>query len=112
MVDIPKTKSASAAPTGMVLVPKNQFNFVTQGVEIEGNDQHGVDLQYPWEDHPQRAHNHTLELGPFYIDKYPVTNANYSAYLKATGYNHVIHTVGCKAGMVLTHHLRQFSICP
>jgi len=54
--------------------------------EIEGDDQHGVDLQYPWEDHPQRAHSHTLELGPFYIDKYPVTNANYSAYLKATGY--------------------------
>jgi len=27
-----------------------------------------------------------MELGPFYMDKYPVTNANYSAYLQATGY--------------------------
>jgi len=86
MVDIPKTKAASAAPAGMVPVPKNQFQFVTKGVMIEGDDAHGVDIQYPWEDKPGREHSHTIELGPFYIDKYPVTNANYSAYLKATGF--------------------------
>merc|ERR1719265_2122775 len=86
MVDIPSTKPASAAPAGMVSIPKNQFDFVNTGVMIEGNDAHGVDIQYAWEDHPQKEHNHTMELGPFYIDKYPVTNANYSAYLKATGF--------------------------
>lgn len=41
-------------------------------------------MQYPWEDHPQREHARDMEVGPFYIDKYPVTCANYSAYLAAT----------------------------
>merc|ERR1719321_1541593 len=53
---------------------------------IEGDDGHGVDVQYAWEDHPQREHKQTMNLKAFYIDKFPVTNANYSAYLKATGY--------------------------
>jgi len=86
MVDIPRTKLSSAAPADMVLVPKNKFSFVNRGVMIEGDDAHGVDVQYPWEDHPQREHSHDLEVGPFYMDKYPVTNAKYAAYLKATGY--------------------------
>ena len=68
-------------------MPKNgAWRFVVSGVEIEGDDQHGVDVQYPWEDHPTREHDHTLSVGPLYMDTYPVTNANYSAYVKATGY--------------------------
>lgn len=86
LIEIPKTKTSSTPPAGMVLVPKNKFDFSNTGVMIEGDDAHGVDVQYPWEDHPQKEHSHTLELGPFYIDKFPVTNANYSSYLKATGF--------------------------
>lgn len=86
MVEIPKTKPAETAPDGMVLIPKGTFTFENTGVMIEGDDAHGVDVQYSWEDHPQKAHSHALELGPFYIDKYPVTNEKYSAYLKATGF--------------------------
>merc|ERR1711963_1343249 len=86
MVDIPKTKAASTAPFGTVLVPRNNFTFVTRGVMIEGDDKHGVDVQYAWEDHPQKEHNQALQLGPFYIDKYPVTNADYAKYLKATSF--------------------------
>lgn len=86
MVDIPKTKASRSAPAGKVLVRKSNFTFVSTSVVIEGDDAHGVDLQFPWEAHPAREHNHVLEVGPFFIDKYPVTTANYSAYLKATGF--------------------------
>merc|ERR1719182_26196 len=87
MVEIPPTELATQAPVGTVLVPRTEnFSMVVQGVEIEGDDQHGVDVQYPWEDHPQRHHSTTLPVGPFYIDKYPVTTTEYAEYLAATGY--------------------------
>lgn len=87
LVEIPATAPATEAPAGTVLVPREEnFHFVVSGVEIEGDDAHGVDTQYPWEDHPQRHHDHTLAVGPFYMDKFPVTILNYSSYLEATGY--------------------------
>lgn len=86
MVHIPATERVTTSPPGMVLVPKGRFHFVVSGVEIEGDDEKGVDVQYPWEEHPQRSHNHTLEVGPLYMDRFPVTNANYSQFLHASGY--------------------------
>ena len=62
------------------------YHFKVRSIQIEGDDAHGVDVQYPWEAHPQREHDHTLAVGPFYIDRFPVTNARYAAYLAATGY--------------------------
>ena len=83
LVDIPKTTPVTAAPTGTVYVPReDNFSFVVAGVKAE--DDVGVDVQYPWEECPQRKHRHILSVGPFYVDKFPVTNANYSAYLQAT----------------------------
>lgn len=52
-----------------------------------GDDAHGVDVQYPWEAHPQREHAAVLPMPRFFIDRYPVTNANYSAYIKQSGYS-------------------------
>ena len=46
-----------------------------EGIEIEGFNDAGVDVQYPWEDSPRRYHEHTMHIAAFYIDKYPVTNA-------------------------------------
>src|ERR1019366_3364982 len=46
----------------------------------------GVDVQYPWEDAPRRHHRQRLDLKPFWIDCYPVTNARFKAFLDATGY--------------------------
>jgi len=86
MVDIKKTEPASSAPPGMLKVPAGDFHFKVKGVEIEGDDAHGVDVQYPWEPHPNREHDHQMQLDAFYIDKHPVTTTNYSAYLKASGY--------------------------
>jgi formylglycine-generating enzyme required for sulfatase activity len=85
--EIKETEVAAKAPAGTVYVPKNeQWNFSVSGVEIEGDDAHGVDVQYPWESHPQREHSHTMSVGPFYMDRFPVTALNYSAFLEDTGF--------------------------
>jgi iron(II)-dependent oxidoreductase len=86
LVAMAPTTLYTAPPAGMVPIPAGQFAFVVNGVEIEGDDAHGVDVQYPWESHPQREHNHVLRMPAFYIDRFPVTNANYSHYLRASGY--------------------------
>ena len=82
-----KTMLAATPPPGTVHIPKAAaFEFKVQGVEIEGEDSLGVDVQFPWEASPIRNHKATLAVGPFYMDRVPVTNSNYSAYLAATGY--------------------------
>merc|ERR1711939_515900 len=73
----------------MVFVPEGSFQFRNSGGEIEGKDAWGVDTQYPWEAHPQKEHSHKMDVGPFYIDKYPITIANYATYLKASGFRPV-----------------------
>jgi formylglycine-generating enzyme required for sulfatase activity len=86
LVEIPATKPAASPPEGMVLVPGGKCTFKVSGVEIEGGDGPGVDVQYPWEDLPRRHHSHEMEVKPFYIDKYPVTNAEFKKFVDASGY--------------------------
>jgi formylglycine-generating enzyme required for sulfatase activity len=86
MVDIAPTKPAAEAPAGMVRIPGGAFDFRVDGVEIEGGAYPGLDVQYPWEDSPRRFHEHSLQVAPFYIDKYPVTNAEFKKFLDATHY--------------------------
>ncbi len=71
-----------------VMVPgASEYTFEVSGIEIEGGDDIGVDVQYPWEDSPRRHHSHRLAIKPFYIDRYPVTNRQFAAFLKATNYH-------------------------
>jgi formylglycine-generating enzyme required for sulfatase activity len=86
IVEIAPTKPASDAPDGMVRIPGGQFDFRVRGTEIEGDASNAVDVQYPWEDSPRRFHEHVMQVAPFFIDKYPVTNAQFKAFLDATGY--------------------------
>ena len=86
LVEIPPTAPAAEAPTGMVKIPGGSFDFKVQGIEIEGDASNLVDVQYPWEPTPRRFHEHTLEITPFFIDKYPVTNAQFRQFLDATHY--------------------------
>lgn len=86
LVDIQPTQRASSAPAGTVLIPGGTFNFKVEGVEIEGSDDVGVDVQYPWEVTPRRFHEHTMQIKPFYMSKYPVTNADFKKFLDATHY--------------------------
>jgi formylglycine-generating enzyme required for sulfatase activity len=86
IVDVPPTKATTETPAHMVRIPGGAFVFRVRGTEIEGGADNGVDVQYPWEDSPRRFHEHTMQIQPFYIDKYPVTNAQFKEFLDATHY--------------------------
>ena len=87
IVPIDGTKLAGSAPPGMVRIPGAKFNLRVSGIEIEGENDIGVDVQYPWEDAPRRHHGGVVDIKPFYIDKYPVTNAEFKTFLAATNYH-------------------------
>ncbi len=87
MVDIPATKPAQSAPAGMVHIPGGDYDFQVRGIEIEGGNDPGVDVQYPWEDIARRNHRHRIHLSSFYIDRTPVTNAEFKRFLDATKYH-------------------------
>jgi iron(II)-dependent oxidoreductase len=86
IVPIAATKAARTAPAGMVKVPEGDFLFQVSGIEIEGFNDIGVDVQYPWEVSPRRFHEHPMHVTSFYIDKYPVTNAEFKKFVDATRY--------------------------
>jgi iron(II)-dependent oxidoreductase len=86
IVDIPPTTPATTAPEGMARVEGGDFEFRVDGIEIEGSNNAGVDVQYPWEDSPRRFHVRPMHIAPFYMDKYPVTNAEFKKFIDATHY--------------------------
>jgi iron(II)-dependent oxidoreductase len=86
LVEIPATPVAATAPEGMVAIPAAKFRFKVSGVEIEGGDAPGVDVQYPWEKLPRRHHDHEIEIKAFSIDRYPVTHAQFKKFLDASHY--------------------------
>ena len=71
----------------MVRVAGGEFNFQVHGIEIEGGNDPGVDVQYPWEDSARRFHSHRMSVHSFYIDRTPVTNAEFKKFLDATKYH-------------------------
>ncbi|MHB8655728.1 MAG: formylglycine-generating enzyme family protein [Terriglobia bacterium] len=87
VVEISTTKPAREAPEGMVFIPGGEFNFIVNGIEISGGNQVGVDLQYPWENSPRRQHNHQIIVRPFYIDRFPVSNAEFKRFLDSAHYH-------------------------
>lgn len=87
LVEIPATTPTAVAPKGMVKIPAGDIVFDVSGVEIEGGNSIGVDVQYPWEDSPRRHHQHLMHLDAFYIDRHPVTNAEYKDFMAASHYH-------------------------
>jgi formylglycine-generating enzyme required for sulfatase activity len=87
VVAIAATKPAATAPAGMVRIPGGKFEFRVSGIEIEGDNDIGVDVQYHWEDSPRRHHLNTMQMRPFFIDKFPVTNAEFRKFVDATHYH-------------------------
>jgi gamma-glutamyl hercynylcysteine S-oxide synthase len=85
-VEIQPTTPATEAPQGMIRIPGGDFVFKVSGTEIEGGADPGVDVQYPWEDSPRRFHEHRMPVKAFFIDKFPVTNAQFKQFLDATHY--------------------------
>jgi gamma-glutamyl hercynylcysteine S-oxide synthase len=87
IVPIEATERAAQAPQGMMKIPAaDAYRFEVHGVEIEGGDDIGVDVQYPGEDSPRRHHVLTMRVPPYFIDKYPVTNRQFAEFLQATKY--------------------------
>lgn len=87
LVEIAVTKPRSSAPEGMLKIPGGEYVFKVEGIEIEGFNDIGVDVQYPWEDAPRRFHEHRMHVQQFYLDKYPITNADFKKFLDATRYH-------------------------
>jgi formylglycine-generating enzyme required for sulfatase activity len=86
-VPIAATAPVKAAPAGMTRIPGGTFDFCVDGIEVEGGNQLGVDVQYPWENSPRRNHRQFVTLKPFYIDTYPVTNEQFKKFVDATKYH-------------------------
>ena len=88
-VSDPPTPVPPKPPTGMVLIPGDNYHFVAKGLIPQGDqlpDGQGVDVQFPWEPWPRRQHEHTMQLHDIYMDVFPVTNADYKQYLEQSGY--------------------------
>jgi iron(II)-dependent oxidoreductase len=86
VVTIAPTKPAANPPAGMVRIPAGDFDFQVAGIEIEGSNEAGVDVQYAWEDSPRRNHRTTLKMKSFYIDRHPVTNAEFKKFVDVAKY--------------------------
>lgn len=86
IVSVPATL-ATRDFEGMVKIPESDFSFQVTGIEIEGMNDEGVDVQYPWDSSPRRYHSHRLHIPAYWIDKYPVTNAEFKKFLDATRYH-------------------------
>jgi len=69
-----RTAPASEAPEGMVRVPAGSFTF---------HAEHIGDWMVP---HPLDEIGQTFQMPAFYIDRHPVTNAEFKAFLDATNY--------------------------
>lgn len=86
LVPIAATEPVAAPPRGMVTIPAGEFEFKVMGVEIEGFMWSGLDVQFPWENSPRRAHLHRMQLKSFHLDRSPVTNAEFHRFIVATAY--------------------------
>jgi len=80
-------RAYAVAPPGMVAIPAGRFDFKVRGLEIEGDDQVGVDVAYPWEPTARRFHEHEMDIAGFFIDRTPVTNAQFKTFLDQEGYH-------------------------
>jgi formylglycine-generating enzyme required for sulfatase activity len=87
LLEIQPAENVAAAPDRMVKMPGGDYVFRVKGIEIEGSNDVGVDVQYPWEDVPRRFHEHRMQIKPFSMDKYPVTNAEFRKFLDSTHYH-------------------------
>ena len=87
MVAVAPTRPAAKVPAGMVEIPAGTFRFQVRGLEVEGGNTVGVDVAYPWEDTARRFHDHQMTMKRFFIDRTPVTNAQFKIFLDATRYH-------------------------
>jgi iron(II)-dependent oxidoreductase len=79
--------STGPLPANMLLIPAADYVFRVVGIEIEGMNDEGVDVEYPWEPSARRYHAQKMHISQFRIDRYPVNNAEFKEFLTATSYH-------------------------
>jgi gamma-glutamyl hercynylcysteine S-oxide synthase len=89
IVKIESTDKAEITPEGMIEIPATRYVMEVNGIEIEGGENPGVDVQMPGEDIARRHHHFVVDITKFYMDKYPVTNKQFKEFLSATYYTPV-----------------------
>jgi len=87
MVEIGATGRRKTPGDGMIRIPGGDFQFDVRGIEIEGDNWVGLDVQYAWEDSPRRSHSHRMTVAAFDIDRYPVTNVDFKKFMEASHYH-------------------------
>jgi iron(II)-dependent oxidoreductase len=87
IVEIAPSARAASAPEKMIRIEGGDYLFRVQGIEIEGSNDVGVDVEYSWEGSARRFHEHPMQIKPFFIDKYPVTNAEFKKFLDTAHYH-------------------------
>src|SRR5882757_433256 len=86
LIPITATTSSTTDAKDMVKLPAKDFKFHVLGIEIEGMNDEGVDVQYPWESSARRYHDSIVHIDGLWIDKYPVTNQQFKVFLNTTHY--------------------------
>ena len=82
----PDTPVVFDAPDGMTTIPGGIYDFHSSNNCIEGDNlPDAVGVQMPWQQHPQREHQQTIQMRSFHMDVQLVTNANYQTYVNADG---------------------------
>jgi len=89
MIEIAATAPPATAPPGMIFIPEATYDFRVDGIEIENGNDPGVDVQFPWEPSPRRYHRRSMTVPAFFIDRTPVTNAEFKQFLDTSHYHPV-----------------------
>ena len=71
----------------MARIPSADYVFRVHGIELEGGDGPGVDVQYPGKARLIRYHEEKLSIKSFWLDTYPVTNGQFQKFLSAEHYH-------------------------
>jgi formylglycine-generating enzyme required for sulfatase activity len=86
LIAIPHTKPQAAEASRMSHIPAADFLFRVNGIELEGADDEGVDVQYDGEPTARRYHETLVHIPAFLIDTYPVTNGEFKKFIDASNY--------------------------
>ena len=86
VVNIESTIPSERCPEGMIKIPGAQYAMNVSGIEIEGGENSGVDVQMPGENEARRHHHFVTKISSFYIDEFPVTNEQFKKFMDAVHY--------------------------
>jgi len=97
-VNDPKPHARVSKSESVLVKGSSSYEFRIRGTMIEGfaskdgapvlDEWHGVDVQYPWENVPNKYHEpHAMQIDDLLVDKHPVTNQDFARFLKQSEYS-------------------------